>query len=330
MDFQQICGRYKARIFQIKPVADYYLVETNRGTKELREWPRVDVLRWSFAWREQMARQGFRDVERFLRTRDAKPYVVQGRNGYTLTDHLRTHEEFLPVNHQLSECGKIIARMHQAQLNQRLTIAYELFNKEVALLGLEEKRARELHQELGNQKDSLTEPEEWVASQFAPLLERMSKSLKLLEGAIADESLLAVSQRYLGTENFCLVDGRLFLKGFYRPVLSIQHRDTADFIRQIYLSTGSLDAVGKVLDGYEQHKQIGFQDYLLLLAFILFPSDPWKKMEQFFTQPTNMRTESTLKSLKRSLQEQQSLDRLLQHIAVRAEQVGRGQVYEPI
>ncbi|MGD8188786.1 phosphotransferase [Brevibacillus ginsengisoli] len=330
-DFRQICGRYKARVFQIKPVHDYYLVETNRGTKELREWPRVDVMRWSFAWREQLARQGFRDVERFLRTRDAKAYVVAGRKGYTLTDHLHKQQEFSPVEGQLVECGTIVARMHQAQLSQRFPVAIELFQKEMALFSLEENRAYEHLQVLHNQYEELTDGEKWVFCQFNPLLERMRKSLELLEGAVSDESLLAVSHRSLKPDNFCLIDGgRLFLKGFYRPVLSIQHRDTADFIKQIFLTTGSLDAVEEVLNGYEKQKEIKYQDYVLLLSFILFPGDSWKKIEQFFSLPTEMRTDEAVLQIKNSLQEQQALDRLLQHIAVRAECLGRGQVYEPI
>lgn len=330
VDFHQVCGRFRARVFQIKPVQDYYLVETNRGTKELREWPRVDVMRWSFTWREQLARQGFRDVERFLRTRDAKPYVVAGRKGYTLTDHLRKQQEFVPVKEQVGECGAIVARMHQAQLNQRSPIAIELFQKERALLALEERRARELDQELQNQYADLTTQEKWVANQFPPLLERMRKSLELLEGFVTDDSLLAVSHRHLKLDNFCLVDGRIFLKGFYRPVLSVQHRDTADFIKQIYLTSESLDAAEEVLNGYEKQKEISYQDYVLLLSFILFPGDSWKKIEQFFTLPRDLRSDEVVTQIKKALNDQQALDDLLQQIALRAERSGRDHVYEPI
>lgn len=327
---ERICQRYKARVIQIRTIDDYYLVETNRGPKELRAWPRVDVMRWSFAWREQVARQGFRDVERFIRTRDAKPYVVSGRWGYTLTDHVRQQEGLFPSLEQMGACGQIVAWMHNAQLTQRLPIAVELFNKEVTLLALEEKRASELARELEGQLNRLTDQELWVASQFYPLLQRMRKSVELLGTAILDESLLAVSHRSLGTDNFCLLDGRIFLRGFYRPALSVQQRDTSAFIRELFLASASTEAIDAFLDGYEGQKHFAYQDYLLLLGFLAFPGEPWKKIEQYFTQPRGLPTEAAVLQIENALRDQQSLDELLQHLAKRAEQVGRGNLYEPI
>jgi hypothetical protein len=79
IDLSEVCQHYRARVIRVTPLDDCYLLETNRGPKELHIWPRVDVMRWSFAWRERLARQGFRDLERFIRTRDSKPFLVVGK-----------------------------------------------------------------------------------------------------------------------------------------------------------------------------------------------------------------------------------------------------------
>lgn len=329
-DLSEICGRYKVRVIQLKPVDDYYLLETNRGTKELRTWPRIDVMRWSFSWREQVARQGYRDVERFIRTRDAKPYVINNKTGYTLTDHVRPNNPFLPSLDQLETCGEIVARMHQAQLSQRLAVAYELFNKECAVMSLEEKRAVEYQRELAEQYASLSEMDEWVASQFAPLLQRMRRSLQILENAIEDETQLAVSHRTMHSHNFGQMDERMVLKGFYRPILSIQQRDAATFVRELYLATANLEVIDSFLNGYDEQKNYSYQDYLLLLGFLAFPTEPWKSIEQYFSHPRHVRNESVALAVSKTLQDQQTIDTLLQHIAVRAERIGRGRSHEPI
>jgi Ser/Thr protein kinase RdoA (MazF antagonist) len=330
IDLTQVCRRYKARVIQITPHDDYYLLETNRGPKELRLWPRIDVLRWSFAWREQLAREGIREVERFIRTRDAKPFVVAGRKGFTLTDHLRGAEPLDPSPANAGRCGRIVAKMHETQQANHLLDAAELLKKEQGFAVAETKRAQRMQQEFVTRHAFLRERDKWVASLFAPLLERMERSAELLSAARIDPDTLAVSHQQLEKENWVLVNNKVFLRGFHRPALSVQLRDVAGFLKQLYAESEDLERVDAFLDGYLSEKPLGYEDYKLLLAFMAFPQDTWNSVEQYVSNVLEERKEQTPNGIEQALVAQVRIDRLLQHIAHRAEEARSGASHEPL
>ncbi|UFJ39069.1 phosphotransferase [Brevibacillus humidisoli] len=324
-----ICQRYKIRVIDVKARGDHYLLETNRGPKELHIWPRLDVLRWSFAWREQLARQGFREVERFIRTRDAKPYVVVRKTGFTLNDHLRDVETFSPTSEQANQCGQIAARMHQAQAMSEYPQVVDLLRREQSHAESEVKRARELYQQLKQSPKGLGQSFRWVVQQFPALLERMDRSVELLHSPLLNEELLAASHLSLGPENWAWLDGKLFLHGFYRSTLSVQPRDMSLYLQYLYQQDETFERVDAFLDGYEQIKPLRYEEYLLMLAFLAFPAPTWKQVEQFVTDGQES-DEEAVGNIRQTLQKQQDLDHLLLHLARRSERLGRGIANEPI
>jgi Ser/Thr protein kinase RdoA (MazF antagonist) len=315
------------RVIRIQPQEDFYLLETNRGPKELRVWPRVDVLRWSFMWREQLARQGFRDVERFIRTRDAKPYVVSGRKGYTLTDHVRSWAPLTPTVEQAKLCGQVVASMHLAQSSQSAPAAVDLLNREQALIAAETERVRNLYDSFTS-RSRLWQPEDkWVSSQFRPLLERMGRGVKLLSPESFDETELAVSHRFMNRGNLGIMKERVFLRGFYSPSLSVQQRDTAHFLRDLLLGGegAERDRIDAFLDGYEAVKPLTYSDYRLLLAFMIPPQELWQALQQYVhAASAGQREDCDTALIAESIRQQQSVDELLAHIARRAEDARRG------
>jgi len=335
IDLKQVCQRYKIRVIQITPHDDFYLLETNRGPKELRLWPRIEVMRWSFAWREQLARQGVREVERFIRTRDAKPFVIAGRKGFTLTDHLRGAQPYSPSRAHAATCGSMVAMMHDAQQNNHLLDAAELLKKEQGFAIAEAKRARRLHQELLSREAFPQELDKWLSSLFGPLVERMERSADLLLAAQQGEmESIAVSHRQLGAENWTLVDEKVMLRGFYRTGLSVQMRDVAHFLKQLYTEQEDLERVDAFLDGYEAKRRIRYEDYKLLLGFMAFPLETWNRIEQYVSNVSLARGEvqeqEPPESILGALAVQGRIDRLLQHIAYRAERARSGAIHEPL
>lgn len=334
IDLTQVCQRYRSRVIHITPHDDYYLLETNRGPKELRVWPRIEVMRWSFAWREQLARQGMREVERFIRTRDAKPFVIAGRKGFTLTDHLRGAQPYSPSRAHASTCGSMVAMMHQAQQTSHLLDAAELLKSEQRFAIAEAKRAHRLQQELLSRQAFPAERDKWLASLFGPLIERMEKSADLLLSAQNEADQLVVSHRQLGTENWALVDNKVMLRGFYRPGLSVQMRDVASFLKQLYAEEEDLARVDAFLDGYQARRAMSYEDYKLLLGFMAFPLDTWNSIEQYVSNVSlargEAREEEAPEAILAALAVQGRIDRLLQHIAHRAERARSGAVHEPL
>lgn len=322
IDLTEVLQRYKARVIQITPQDGYYLVETNRGPKELRMWPRIDVMRWSFAWREQMARQGNRDVERFIRTRDSKPYLVCGKKGFTLTDHLRHTDPLRPTPEMVRKSGRLVARMHAAQQQNHLFPSSDFLRQEQLYAASEANRARALEQEWYLRDDR-------VAEVFPPMLERMERSVQLLSTKQVNPEQLAVSHRDLHHDNWGVVHDKLILRGFYRPSLSVQQRDVACYLRELFLQHKEEQLVDAFLDGYEEEKPLQYGDYTLMLAFMAYPSDVWRSLERYITHVREQGVAST-EELDQTLARQQLVDRLLRHVAHRAERARSGTAYEPI
>lgn len=327
-----ICQRYKIRVIDVQARDDYYVLETNRGPKELHIWPRLDVLRWSFSWREQLARQGFRDVERFIRTRDAKPYVIVRKIGFTLSDHLRDAKPFTPTPEHVYQCGQITARMHAAQAGTEYPQVGDLLKRERSHLWSEMKRARETYQQLEQTTDGLGRAARWVLAQFPALLERMERSVELLHSPLLQEEELAPAHFSLGPHNWAWLNGRLILRGFYQPRLSVQPRDLASYVKYLYQQDGQLAQVAAFLDGYERIKPLRYEEYLLLLAFLAFPEAAWKQMEQSLAGGLKRMSDDseTITVIKATLRKQQELEQLLLYLARRTERSGRGVANEPI
>jgi ribosomal protein L17 len=328
LDITELCRRFKARVIRVLPADGFYLLETNRGPKELRVWPRVDVMRWSFAWREQMVKQGVREVERFIRTRDAKPYLVVGKRGYTLTDHNRLMEAFQPTVETARQCGRMVALMHQAQQAIPMFQAADFLQQEQIHASAEATRARALAEAFATKAEA-NETHRWVANLFSPLLERLERSSQLLASPQIDTEQLGVSHRFLHRDNWGMVNDKLYLRGFFRPVLSVQYRDVASYLKEQFLRDEDGQMAEAFLDGYEEVRPLTYGEYTLLLAFMAYPGDVWRHVEAFVTT-VRLQGEASIGDIQRALADQEKVDRLLRQIAHRAERARSGSAYEPI
>ncbi|MGE5701202.1 MAG: phosphotransferase [Clostridia bacterium] len=325
-DLKQVCQRYKARVIHMTPEDGFYLLETNRGPKELHIWPRVDVMRWSFAWREELARNGCRDVERFIRTRDAKPYVVMAKKGFTLTDHVPKADPLLTDAKQAAHCGSVVAGMHKAQQTDSFFTSEDVLRKEQLKTAEAVQRGREMTQRFVVQKTEWSKADEWVANQVEPTLQRMERSAELLAQIPAEEEWLTVSHRDLASENWGMWDGRMILRGFYRPVLSIQQRDSAGYLRELVTETGDTSKVDAFLDGYEQSKPLEYGEYQLLLACMVYPEETWKSIEEYVCKSPEEREALGTQQIETAIHRQNRVESVLGTLAERAERTRSGNI----
>ncbi|QRG69388.1 phosphotransferase [Brevibacillus choshinensis] len=329
IDLSEVCQNYRARVIRVTPLDDYYLLETNRGPKELHVWPRVDVMRWSFAWRERLARQGFREVERFIRTRESKPYVLVGKQGVTMTDHLRKVDSYPSTVYTSYQCGRVVAMMHQSQQESNLLAGIDYLQQEQMKAETEWTRAKALVESFRSKYRREKGEKRWVAGLMDPLLQRMERSTIMLgSDSIAADSV-GVSHRDLFRDNWGLVSGKLHLRGFFRPALSVQQRDVASYLRDVYLRNQDLQQVDSFLDGYEEVKPLSYGDYTLLLAFMARPREIWKSVESYVKRVA-VNEDVPITGIEQALLSQQSIDTLLRHIADRAERPRSEGIHEPL
>lgn len=329
IDLSEVCQHYRARVIRITPLDDCYLLETNRGPKELHVWPRVDVMRWSFAWRERLARQGFRAVERFIRTRDTKPFLVVGKRGVTMTDHVRHIEACEPRAELARSCGRVIGMMHLSQQESPLLSGADYLKQEQISADAKWTRAKAFAEAFRSKYGRESGEKRWVAELMQPMLQRMERSLAMLSHESVTPDAVSVSHRDLQRDNWGMVQGELYLRGFFRPALSVQQRDVAGFLREHYLTHKDLAQIDAFLDGYEEIKPLHYGDYTLLLAFMARPREVYKSIEAY-TKRVAGKEEPSVKAIEQALCIQQSVDELLQHIAYRAEQSRREGVHEPL
>ncbi|QQE73308.1 phosphotransferase [Brevibacillus composti] len=318
INLSELCQRYRARVIHITPLEDCYLLETNRGPKELHIWPRADVMRWSFFWRESMARQGFRQLERFIRTRDAKPYVMMGQRGITLTDHQRHIEAVTPTVELARQCGEIVAMMHAAQRESRQFHAADYWERAQGKAASEVKRAEDFLGTLRFRGRPSARRYEAVSWLFPPLLERMRRCASLLQSARIDHADLFVTHGRISRDNWVMVRDKLFLHGFFKPKLSVAQRDVAGYLRELYLVHEDLAQIDAFLDGYEEIRPLSQSEYTLLVAFMGFPLEVWRELQAVF-RLNGEPEEERLARLEQAVHQQQAVDQLIGHIAERAE-----------
>ncbi|MGG1664181.1 phosphotransferase [Brevibacillus sp. NRS-1366] len=329
IDISEVCQHYRARVIRVTPLDDCYLLETNRGPKELHIWPRVDVMRWSFSWRERLARQGFRELERFIRTREAKPFLVVGKQGVTMTDHLRHIEACLPGEDFARQSGRVVAMMHLSQQESPLLAGADYLKQEQ--MNAESKWAHakavveSYRGKFGSEKGEMR----WVAELMTPLLQRLERSATMLSHESITPESISVAHRDLLRDNWGMVNGKLYLRGFFRPSLSIQQRDVASYLRDMYMTHKDLRQVDSFLDGYEEVKPLQYTDYTLMLAFMARPREVWRSVEDYVKRVLRNK-EVHVTGIEQALQSQQAVDILLRHIADRAERSRSDGVHEPL
>lgn len=329
IDLSEVCQHYRARVIHVTPLDDFYLLETNRGPKELRIWPRADVMRWSFAWRERLARQGFRELERFIRTRESKPYLIAGNRGFTMTDHQRHIEACQPGEDLARQCGRVIGMMHQAQMESPLLTGAEYLQQEQMKAESEWMRAKAMFEPYRSKYKREKGERRWVADLMSPLLQRLERSATMLTHESISPEAVHVSHRDLMRDNWGIVNGKLYLRGFFRPGLSVQQRDVAGYLRDMYMTHGDMKQVDAFLDGYEAAKPLRYGDYTLMLAFMTRPRELWRSVESYVARASGNQ-EASMGRIEQALREQEAVDLLLRHIADRAERTRGGAVDEPL
>ncbi|MCF6092680.1 hypothetical protein L1765_01565 [Microaerobacter geothermalis] len=113
--FTPIFKKYQIHCHQIIPIdKDEWMLQTDKGTKMMRVFDDLEKIMWSHQWREQMTRQGFRTLERFIRTKDGEPYAQLHGKKIVVTDGLEGESFQIKDEQTCFFLGEITARIHLA------------------------------------------------------------------------------------------------------------------------------------------------------------------------------------------------------------------------
>lgn len=86
MLLEMISQKYYFDVYQSFAVDGGYIIQTDCGTKFVSIWDHEADVQWSFKWREILVQQGFRQVDRFIRTKDLTPYVFLNEKYVVIQD----------------------------------------------------------------------------------------------------------------------------------------------------------------------------------------------------------------------------------------------------
>jgi hypothetical protein len=118
---QVIDNKYHFHVYHSIPTDNGFYLETNYGPKRVVVWKHEPSLRWSYLWREELAKKGFRQVDRFIGTRDGAPYVKINEEFIVVQDKLFGKE--LPLNQPqgMSLLGQFVGLLYQTckEITQR-------------------------------------------------------------------------------------------------------------------------------------------------------------------------------------------------------------------
>ncbi len=120
-----VVHHYDLLVNKIENVGSFHKLFTNRGTKVVKSWNNIEALKEAHYYREQIAKQGFRRLDRFIRTIEGKAYISYGDIGYVLTDWLDGEAPSCLQDKDMRIMGRTLATLQEAMSKLDVTASFE-------------------------------------------------------------------------------------------------------------------------------------------------------------------------------------------------------------
>ncbi|GBF10829.1 phosphotransferase [Tepidibacillus sp. HK-1] len=279
-----VLKNYNLQVEEIEEYSSFYKLKTNRGTKILRTWNDVETLDFAFQFRESLAYEGFRKIDRFIRTNDGQPYILNGDQGFVLTDWI---EGKIPVSsnpEHMKTIGKTLAEFHQAMVKIKTNQTFEPwshhFKRGLGHLMQIEK--------VVSQKQRKTPLDDivlkYIPSQQAQMRRSIEMSEKLERTYFRNEKepgwcLGNVQLNRFRIDRF--EEGWIFDLGL--PIYDLPAYDLAKMVAHVYQRNGfQEDIIYKLLDAYQEKNPLEIDDKKWILTYLSYPHDLWKFLYIYF------------------------------------------------
>lgn len=261
-------------MYHTVPFHHGYRIETNVGSKYISVWRKEESLRWSFLWREELAKKGFRLVDRFIRTREGEPFV-------------KVQEEYVVVQDLL--LGEPI-RLEEESTIQLGTLMGMLFNtfREIAVPVTEDSQTAHFidKTELDSYKKEVSiAPKSMfthlVRMHWRSLEQRMKQAKALSSTKQEGKPIWALPNLQL--EQWKRLENSLlgFSTPEQEPVLHV--RSIAQFIQEMYLKQReSLELVERFYREFEQVYRPTLEEQYMILAYFIYPASFFSILQKYF------------------------------------------------
>lgn len=266
---QTIATHYHFHVYRSIRIKDGYRLETNCGPKRISVWTQEQHLHWSFLWREELAQKGFRQVDRFIRTRDGAPYVNVSQEYVVVQDILEG--KAVPFDQPLSwfSLGNCIGLLFQSfrELAQR---DYP-HQKEKVFWKSQNRYSdptcfHELKKRIVTLKDSMfiyLVKEHWLS-----LEKRWKQSISLQ--SVASSPIISLSKINID-EIVLLQQGCLGFSSSEEQV-SFDHEGIAELLKDLHQQEGaSLEFLEHFYASFQRIYQPTIEDQYNILSHLIYP-----------------------------------------------------------
>jgi len=318
-----IAKEYTFHIYHIVPFENGYLAETNVGRKRISIWKEKRVVNFSFTWREKLAENGFRQVDRFIRTRDGSPYVKVEDEYVVVQDVFQGEKLSLATKKEWQHLGSILGALfhncrHASEtlLNQGSTVATGVDLGEKRIANLE--NLREYKKILYRQEDNtftLLAKTHWRSIE-----QRARHAIILLKMHPQQLSLLPSSidlGQFIWLEKDCL--------SYSTTSQFVVHSlwGMGELMKKLYEEKNPrIEELELFYQGFEQESGISLEEQYSLLAALIFPARFLSILTQFHEGKWN--EQECVEAWMRECEKQDKLDQVQVWFARHLDRVREG------
>lgn len=311
--FETVKQFYSFHIHDQTPAANGYILHTNCGPKLMTLNEDEVLLHWSFLWREELAKRGFRLIDRFIRTKDEASFISLPKQSIVIRDF--REESSFPLSvpafgvKPFHAVGQILGLMYQTvkDLDQKYTE-----HRQFTQWKMEKNKEQPFYAEedfLALKKRISTEEETYflqlVKSNWKGLEQRWKHTHLLLKQKQAKlippfEPTLSFFYLY---QDKCL--------GYYARNITTSHglMGVAQMMQDVFIwADGNFNDLQDFWLGFEAAYPLSLEEHYEILAWLIFPHQFFRMIEEYFQQVKA--DEDCLKDWAELCQKQTQLDQL--------------------
>lgn len=273
-----ILRQYDIRVGGIDSYSTFHVLKTDKGTKILKVWEDQNKLKEIHYYKELLVKEGFRKIERFIPTREGKPYIVADNLVYTLSDSIeglisdvKREMDMQVVGTTLGEFHLSISKIKTDKPFQNWSNYFErgqlnLDKTELKLTRLKKKR----------------ELDEQIIESLSIIKKQVSQSIQMAKHAekvcLKNLATPILCHGNLSNKSFIIDEyGEGWLTDFTTPVVDMPAYDLGKLIIKVYeKSNFNIKSITAILDYYQDVRPINKEGKLLILTYIAYPHDIWK------------------------------------------------------
>lgn len=251
------------------------LLETDCGTKIVSVWRDEARLRWAFAWREQLAEKGFRQVNRFIRTRKQAPYVPVGHQFLVVQDKVSGTPVGLRSADQWADLGELtgmlFAVFQDVSLSFQHTFSDHLSSRHPLDQTLTEKKRQAWKQELVK-RDTIFSS--LVGAHWASLEHRLTRA-RMLQATFGHALPFMLTLPHLELAQWQIWHtGCVGLSVTEPPsdTPSIGYASLARFLQDLFVQeNGTIEKLNRFYAAFERQACLSIAEEYELLAQLIVP-----------------------------------------------------------